>query len=30
MGIEVLDQPDGSRNVSLKSGQPLVMAAVVR
>ncbi|MGK5061132.1 flagellar hook-associated protein FlgK [Janthinobacterium sp. LB3P112] len=28
MGIEVLDQPDGSRNVSLKSGQPLVIGNI--
>ncbi|PJJ17305.1 flagellar hook-associated protein 1 FlgK [Janthinobacterium sp. OK676] len=28
MGIEVLDQPDGSRNVSLKSGQPLVIGSL--
>ena len=28
MGIEVLDQPDGSRNVSLKSGQPLVIGSM--
>jgi flagellar hook-associated protein 1 FlgK len=28
MGIEVLDQPDGSRNVSLKSGQPLVIGSI--
>ncbi|APA68932.1 flagellar hook-associated protein FlgK [Janthinobacterium sp. 1_2014MBL_MicDiv] len=28
MGIEVLDQPDGSRNVSLKSGQPLVIGGI--
>ena len=28
MGIEVLDQPDGSRNVSLKSGQPLVIGGM--
>ncbi|MBG6220581.1 MULTISPECIES: flagellar hook-associated protein FlgK [unclassified Janthinobacterium] len=28
MGIEVLDQPDGSRNVSLKSGQPLVLGNI--
>ncbi len=25
MGIDVLDQPDGSRNIALKSGQPLVI-----
>ncbi|MEF2268107.1 flagellar hook-associated protein FlgK [Janthinobacterium sp. LS2A] len=28
MGIEVLDQADGSRNVSLKSGQPLVIGSM--
>ncbi|KAB8061957.1 flagellar hook-associated protein FlgK [Janthinobacterium sp. FT14W] len=28
MSIEVLDQPDGSRNVSLKSGQPLVIGSI--
>ena len=28
MGIEVMDQPDGSRNVSLKSGQPLVIGGM--
>ncbi|MGK5067637.1 Flagellar hook-associated protein 1 [compost metagenome] len=28
MGIDVLDQPDGSRNVSLKSGQPLVIGGL--
>ncbi|MCC7600512.1 flagellar hook-associated protein FlgK [Janthinobacterium sp. FW305-129] len=28
MGIDVLDQPDGSRNVSLKSGQPLVIGSL--
>ncbi|MGK5004254.1 flagellar hook-associated protein FlgK [Janthinobacterium sp. LB2P70] len=28
MSIEVLDQPDGSRNVSLKSGQPLVIGSL--
>ncbi|MCX7290678.1 flagellar hook-associated protein FlgK [Janthinobacterium sp.] len=28
MGIEVLDQPDGSRNISLKSGQPLVIGSM--
>ena len=28
MGIDVLDQPDGSRNVSLKSGQPLVIGGM--
>ncbi|HTD04145.1 flagellar hook-associated protein FlgK [Undibacterium sp.] len=25
VGVEVIDQPDGSRNVSLRSGQPLVL-----
>lgn len=25
VGVEVIDQPDGSRNVSLRSGQPLVV-----
>ncbi|KHA75848.1 flagellar hook protein FlgK [Janthinobacterium lividum] len=28
MGIEVLDQPDGSRNIALKSGQPLVIGSL--
>src|SRR5450830_162810 len=28
MGIDVLDQPDGSRNVALKSGQPLVIGSL--
>lgn len=28
MGIQVLDQPDGSRNISLKSGQPLVIGGM--
>ncbi len=28
MGIDVLDQPDGSRNISLKSGQPLVIGSL--
>ncbi|MGK5029517.1 flagellar hook-associated protein FlgK [Janthinobacterium sp. DSP2-3-3] len=28
MGIEVLDQPDGSRNIALKSGQPLVIGSI--
>ncbi|MGK5036556.1 flagellar hook-associated protein FlgK [Janthinobacterium sp. LB3P118] len=28
MGIDVLDQPDGSRNVALKSGQPLVLGSI--
>jgi flagellar hook-associated protein 1 FlgK len=28
MGLEVSDQPDGSRNVSLKSGQALVLGGV--
>ncbi|MGK5077143.1 flagellar hook-associated protein FlgK [Janthinobacterium sp. HLX7-2] len=28
MAIEVTDQPDGSRNISLKSGQPLVIGAL--
>ena len=28
MGIDVLDQPDGSRNIALKSGQPLVIGSL--
>jgi flagellar hook-associated protein 1 FlgK len=28
MGIDVLDQPDGSRNIALKSGQPLVIGSM--
>ncbi|KAB8049401.1 flagellar hook-associated protein FlgK [Janthinobacterium rivuli] len=28
MGIDVLDQPDGSRNIALKSGQPLVIGSI--
>ncbi|HTN66655.1 MAG TPA: flagellar hook-associated protein FlgK [Burkholderiaceae bacterium] len=27
VGIQVIDQPDGSRNVSLRSGQPLVLSS---
>lgn len=27
VGIQVIDQPDGSRNVSLRSGQPLVLGS---
>ncbi|RZI44203.1 flagellar hook-associated protein FlgK [Herbaspirillum sp. HC18] len=29
VGLEVLDQPDGSRNVSLRTGQPLVLGGSV-
>ena len=28
MAIEVTDQPDGSRNISLKTGQPLVIGSI--
>lgn len=28
MALEVIDQPDGSRSVSLKSGQPLVLGSI--
>ncbi|UQV44421.1 flagellar hook-associated protein FlgK [Janthinobacterium lividum] len=28
MSIDVLDQPDGSRNIALKSGQPLVIGSI--
>lgn len=27
VGVQVIDQPDGSRNVSLRSGQPLVLGS---